>query len=103
MALIGPSFRCYMNYQLALKLKKAGFPQLENGNGFYYERGVTILEEGAAVLGMEILTGSFAKKAEEKCYAPTLEELREYLPKKIQGGMFPEEAFAYAYIAERVV
>ena len=73
-------------YKLALKLKRAGFPQLKNGAGIH------------------LLSNEFLPNGElngEMAYWPTLDELKANLPKEFEGGMFPEEAFAYAYIAEK--
>ena len=54
-----------MTYELALKLKESGFPQNENGNGYWYTKDSKVIYLGEKV---DIL---------DKCYIPTLSELIE--------------------------
>ncbi len=53
-----------MNYETALELKNAGFPQ-EHGNGYHYTSNSVVRRNNQRI-------------KTEDCYAPTLEELIEF-------------------------
>ncbi len=73
-----------MNHELAKKLKDAGFPQDENGYGYWYTKDSKVIYLGEKI------------DIPDKCYIPTLSELIEacgegfngILPPKIMGGVW---------------